>query len=149
MGVATKFWGSLLHSNSKWNTSFSYVYKHITQVWETHLLCSGDISAKLHAQVLNRLGPWKTRGCHWAPPKGQWASVCKWVLFVFGHTCGMWKFPGQRSELGHSIHPSWFSDDAGSLTCCIVGELQVSHYKAWHNSMVKPFSIQNTNRNWF
>ena len=38
-------------------------------------------------------------------------------LFWGGCTCSMWKFPGQRPELGRS------SDNAGSLTHCATMEL--------------------------
>ena len=38
------------------------------------------------------------------------------VLFCFGHTCSIKKFPGQGSNLPHSRDPSYSSDNVGSLT---------------------------------
>ena len=38
-------------------------------------------------------------------------------FFFFGHTCGMQKLLGQRSN------PCYSSDNAGSLTCCTTREL--------------------------
>ena len=37
--------------------------------------------------------------------------------FLFGHTCGIWKFPGQLLNLCHSSHPSCYNDNTGTLTC--------------------------------
>ena len=45
-----------------------------------------------------------------------------WIFF-FGHTHGIWKFSGQGLNSRHSSEQSCHSDDAGSLTCCITGEL--------------------------
>ena len=43
--------------------------------------------------------------------------------FFFGYTLGMWKLPGQGSNLCHSSNPSYCSDSTGSLTHCSAGEL--------------------------
>ena len=43
-------------------------------------------------------------------------------LIFFGHTCGMWKFPGQGLNSCHSSNPSCFSDNARSLTHSASGE---------------------------
>ena len=56
------------------------------------------------------------------------------VLFwgFFGHTCSMWKFPGQRWNPRHSSDPNHCGDNATSLTCCATGELQsCSSYKGF------------------
>ena len=37
-----------------------------------------------------------------------------------GHTCSMWNFPGQGSNLRHSSDPSIYSDNDGSLTHCTI-----------------------------
>ena len=39
------------------------------------------------------------------------------LLFGFGRTQGMWKFPGQGSNPGHSSDLSRSSDNTWSLTC--------------------------------
>ena len=46
-------------------------------------------------------------------------------LFIFGCTCGMWKFPGQGSNPYHNSDLSHSSDNARSLTCCATGEFLV------------------------
>ena len=43
-------------------------------------------------------------------------------LLLFGRTCGMWKFPGQGSNLYHSSNQSRSSDNAGSLTSWATGK---------------------------
>ena len=40
-----------------------------------------------------------------------------------GHAHGMWKFPGQGSNPGHSSDPRCCSDNTASLTHCTTGEL--------------------------
>ena len=48
-----------------------------------------------------------------------------WFSFFFSffcHTCSMWKFLIQGRNLSHSSHPSHYSDNTGSLICCIVKE---------------------------
>ena len=44
-------------------------------------------------------------------------------FFFFGHTCSMWKFPGQRLNPCHSSHPSCCSDNARYLAYCTSREL--------------------------
>ena len=44
---------------------------------------------------------------------------CFSSFFLFGHAHGMWKFPGQGSNLHHSSNPSCFSDNARPLALCI------------------------------
>ena len=47
-------------------------------------------------------------------------------LFVFGHTHGMWKFPGQGLNPCHNSDPSCCSDNAGSLIFfCATEELYI------------------------
>ena len=36
------------------------------------------------------------------------------ILFFFGHTCGMWKFLAQGSNLCHGSDPNHSSDSTGS-----------------------------------
>ena len=45
-----------------------------------------------------------------------------WFGF-FSHTCGMWKFLHQRSNVCHSSDPSYSGDYIGSLTCRAMREL--------------------------
>ena len=54
-----------------------------------------------------------------------WEGFFVCFLVFFGHTCGMWKFPGQRSDLHHSKSPSHCSDNTRSLTHCTARELLV------------------------
>ena len=42
-------------------------------------------------------------------------------FIFFGHAYGMWKFPGQGSNLHYS------SNNTGSLTCWATRELQLEH----------------------
>ena len=49
-------------------------------------------------------------------------------FFLFsGHAHGIWKFPGQGSNLHHSSDWGHCSDNAGSLNCCATGELLDRH----------------------
>ena len=43
-------------------------------------------------------------------------------FFFFCHSCGVWKFLGQGSNLYHSSHLSHSRDDIGSLTLCTTRE---------------------------
>ena len=43
-------------------------------------------------------------------------TVSAFCGVLFGHACGMGKFPGQRANLYHSCDPSHSSDNAGCLT---------------------------------
>ena len=68
----------------------------------------------------------------WGPFFGLVSSFSFWyllfiyllkVLFLFfGHGCDIWKFLGQGSNLCHSSDPGCCSDNAESLTCCIIRE---------------------------
>ena len=49
---------------------------------------------------------------------GLYFKIYIYNFFFFGCTCGMWKFPGQGSNLHHSSHPNRCSDNNGSLTYC-------------------------------
>ena len=42
--------------------------------------------------------------------------------FFFGHTCSIWKFPGQGLNPCHSSNPSCYSENARSLTSCATRE---------------------------
>ena len=44
-------------------------------------------------------------------------------VYFFGNTCGVWKFPGQRSNPLHSSHLSHSNDNARSLNCWATGQL--------------------------
>ena len=94
---------------------------------------------------------------HWARPGIKSASSSSWVLnplshngnspikhFInnfdvknfelqgvfFAHTHGMWKFPGQVSNVCVSSDPSHSSDNTGSLTCCATWKLlYFCHFK--------------------
>ena len=44
-------------------------------------------------------------------------------FFFFGHTWGMWKFPGQRSNSCHSSHLSHCSDNTASINHWVMSEL--------------------------
>ena len=48
-----------------------------------------------------------------------------WAFFVvcFGHSCGMWKFPGQGSNPCHSSDPGLCTDNARSLIYYAIREL--------------------------
>ena len=52
--------------------------------------------------------------------EGLWLQVLRFynsVFFLFGHTHGMWKFPGQESNSHQSINLSQSNDKAGSFNC--------------------------------
>ena len=51
------------------------------------------------------------------------SNVIILFFFLFGHACGIWKFPGQESNLCHSSHESHSSDSARSLTYRATREL--------------------------
>ena len=38
--------------------------------------------------------------------------------FIYLFQCGMWKFPGQGSNLSHSSNPNHCRDNTRSSTCC-------------------------------
>ena len=64
-------------------------------------------------------------------------------VFVFCHTRGMWKFPGQGSNPCHSSNLSRFSDNAGSLTCCATKELcdvLFGHLSSLEKCWFRPFA---------
>ena len=42
-------------------------------------------------------------------------------FFFSSHAHGMWKFPGQGSNLSHSCDPSYSSDNTGSLVARLLG----------------------------
>ena len=46
-----------------------------------------------------------------------------YFFFLFGCTCGMWKFPGQGSNPRHSSDLGQYSDNTRSLTQCTTREL--------------------------
>ena len=48
----------------------------------------------------------------------------KKTLYIFGQSHSIWKFLGQGSKPRHSNNPSYSSDNAGSLTCCAIREVQ-------------------------
>ena len=54
-------------------------------------------------------------------------------LLFFGHTCSMWKFPGQGSNPSHSSNQSHSSDNARSLTHWATRELQITYISAKNN----------------
>ena len=56
-------------------------------------------------------------------------------MYFGGHTCGMWKIPGQGSNPGHSSDLSHCTDNAGSLTHCATKELLM-----WY--ILKKFCVQ-------
>ena len=47
-------------------------------------------------------------------------------LFSFGHTCGLWKLPGEELNPCHHSNQSHSCDDAGSLTHWATRELEYS-----------------------
>ena len=57
--------------------------------------------------------------------KGWHFNEINTYLF-FGCPCGMWKFPGQGSNLCHSGDPCHSCGNAGSLICCPQGNFQLS-----------------------
>ena len=47
----------------------------------------------------------------------EWKYLYFFFFFLlFGHAGGMWKFPGQGSNLSYSCNQSHSSDNNGSLT---------------------------------
>ena len=64
--------------------------------------------------------------CEWVGDSGAWGV---WgTVFAFGHVYGIWKFPGQGLNWCHS------SDNAGSLNCCVMRELQDGFFKRQNNT---------------
>ena len=62
---------------------------------------------------------------------GKISPSVNYICIFFGCALCMWKFPGQRSNLGHS------SDNAGCLTHCVTGELLllnilIKNYSSYH-----------------
>ena len=53
-------------------------------------------------------------------------SFLSFFFFFFGHTCGMWKFLGQGSNLCHNSNPSCCIDNTRSLTHCTKKEFLLS-----------------------
>ena len=60
-------------------------------------------------------------------------------FFFFGSTHGMWKFPGQASNLHHSSDLSRCSDHTGSLTPCTTREILIVFWSSLYD--VIPLSI--------
>ena len=54
---------------------------------------------------------------------------CAFYLFTFGHTWGMWKFPGQGSKLCLSSDPNHRSNNTGSFTHCNTRTPKCAFYK--------------------
>ena len=46
-------------------------------------------------------------------------------IIIFGCTCGLWKFLGQKSNPCHGSDPSYCSDNARSLTTCATREFPI------------------------
>ena len=44
-------------------------------------------------------------------------------IYIFGHSCGIWKFPGQGFNLHHKNDTSCWSENVKSLTCWAQREL--------------------------
>ena len=58
-------------------------------------------------------------------------------FFLFGHTHGMWTFPGQGSNPCHNSNPSCCSDNAGSLTCCVTELPRTAYF--WQSWLQRTF----------
>ena len=67
-------------------------------------------------------------------------TACVLCLFMhfFGHTCSMWKLPGQGLNPSNSSDPSPSSDKAGSLTSCTVRELPMAYVLIVYGSAKNP-----------
>ena len=53
---------------------------------------------------------------------GFFCCSCLFVWLIWGHTYGMWKFPGQESNLHHSCNMCHSCAKARSLTCSTTRE---------------------------
>ena len=58
-------------------------------------------------------------------PRFQFICLCACLFIFFGHSCGLWKFPGQGSNPRHSGSLYPIHSNAGSLTHCATGERHV------------------------
>ena len=77
--------------------------------------CDLHHSSRQH-QVPNRLSQARDRTrILTVPSRRELQAIFGWFS-VFGHVCGMQKFPGQESNPSHSRDPSHYGDNAGSLT---------------------------------
>ena len=61
-------------------------------------------------------------------------------IFLYGHTCAMWNFLGQGSNLYHSSNPTHSSDNARSLTCCAPREFHYPHFANEKTERVNSFA---------
>ena len=60
----------------------------------------------------------------------------------YAYACGMWKFPGQGSNLCHSSSLGCSSDHAGSLTHCTTRELLMVTF--WNSCFMSKLRISHT-----
>jgi len=61
-------------------------------------------------------------------------GVCLCVVFFYGHTCSIWRFPGQRSNRSCSCWPT------PQLQQCWIGASSAAYTTAHGNAIINPLS---------